>query len=154
MRDVVASHDTFIDLFECMNFYLQRLKSYTRIPLTDGITELLSKIMAVLISILALSTNAMTEGRISVLIHSLPTFLADYGSEKITMKLVGRKDIGDALLRLDSLTKEECLMTVAKNLEVTHRIDTVVRDVGDNVKVIEGVAQSVDYNVKATKHST
>jgi hypothetical protein len=45
-------------------------------------------------------------------------------------------------------------MTVAKNLEVTHRIDTVVRDVGDNVKVIEGVAQSVDYNVKATKHST
>jgi len=83
-------------------------------------------------------------------------------------RLVGRKDIEDALLRLDSLTKEESLMAVARNLEVTHRVDSIVRDVdgnvketkalakdvGDNVKVIEGVAQSIDDNVKVTKHGT
>ena len=49
-----------------------------RILLTDDMIELLGKIMAVLISILALSTKAMTEGRISVLIHSLSSFVADY----------------------------------------------------------------------------
>jgi hypothetical protein len=55
-------------------------------------------------------------------------------------RLVGKKDIEDALLRLDSLTKEESLMTVARTLEVAHRVDNVVRD--------------VDGNMKATKHGT
>ena len=164
----MASHDTLIHLFERIHFFLQRLKRYTGIPLTDEMTELLGKIMAVLISILALSTKAMTERRISVLIHLLSPSLADHGSDKFVKRLVGRKDIEAALLRLDSLTKEENLMTVAKNLEVTHRVDSVVRDVdrnvketkaltedvGGNVKVIEGVAQSVHQNVKATKHRT
>jgi len=66
MRDVVASHTTLVHLFERMNFFLQRPKSYTGIPLTDEMTELLGKVMAQSISILALSTKAMTEGRISV----------------------------------------------------------------------------------------
>jgi hypothetical protein len=36
---------------------------------------------------------------------------------------MGRTDVEDALLRLDSLTKEESLMAVAKNLEVTYHVD-------------------------------
>ena len=71
VRDVVASHDTLIHLFERINFFLQRLKSYTGIPLTNESTELLGKIMAQLLSILALSTKAMTDGRISELVRSL-----------------------------------------------------------------------------------
>ena len=166
MRDVVASHDTLIHLFERIHFFLQRLKDYTGIPLTDEMIELLGKIMALLVSILALSTKSMTERRISLLIHLSSPFLADYDSEKFMKRLVGRKEIEDALLRLDSLTKEESLMAMARNLEVTHRVDSVVRDidgnlketkaltkdVGDNVKLIEGVAQSVDYNMKETNH--
>ena len=162
MKDVVASHDTLIHLFERIHFFLQRLKSYTGIPLTDEMTELLGKIMALLISILALSTKTMTERRISMLIHPLSPFLADCGSEKFMKRLVGKKDIEDALLRLDSLTKEESLMAMARNLEVTHRVDSVVcnidgnveeakaltKDVGDNVKLIEGVTQSVDHTLK------
>lgn len=49
--------------------------------------------------------------------------------------LVGRKEVEDALLRLDSLTKEESLMAVAGNLEATHCVDRIVRGVDDNVKV-------------------
>ena len=168
MKDVVTSHDTLIHLFERIHSFLERLKSYTGISLTDEMTELLGKIMALLISILALSTKAMTERRISMLIHSVSHFLADCGSEKFMKRLVGRKEIEDALLRLDSLTKDEGLMAMARNLEVTHRIDSVVRDidgnveeakaltkdVGDNVKLIEGVTQSVDHNVKETNRST
>ena len=159
MRDVAASYDTLVHLFERIHFFLQRLKSYTGIPLTYDMIELLGKIMAVLISILALSTKAMTERRISVLIYSLSSILADHGSEKILNRLMGRNSIEDALLRLDSLTKEENLMTMAKNLEVTHRIDggvkenkALTKDVNDNVRMINKVAQSVDHNVKATKY--
>ena len=72
---------------------------------------------------------------------------------------MGRKSIEDALSRLDSLTKEESLLTMAKNLEVTHRIDSGVKenkaltkDVNDNVRMIKNVAQSVARNVKATKY--
>ena len=66
----MASHDTLIHRFERINFFLQRLKGYTGIPLTNDSTELLGKIMAQLLSILALSTKAVTNGRISELVRS------------------------------------------------------------------------------------
>jgi len=52
-------------LFERIHFFLQRLKSYTNMPLTNESRELLGKIMAQLLSILALSTKAMTDSKIS-----------------------------------------------------------------------------------------
>ena len=70
MKDVAASHDTLIHLFERINFFLQLLKGYTGIPLTNDSTELLGKIMAQLLFILALSNKAMTNGRISELVLS------------------------------------------------------------------------------------
>lgn len=78
---------------------------------------------------------------------------------------MGRTDIEDALQRLETLTKEEGLMTAARNLEVTHHVDgkvttikEVVRDVDSNVKeakelthqvgvhvnVVEGIARNID----------
>jgi hypothetical protein len=52
-------------LFERIHLFLQRLNSYTRISLTREFTELLGKIMAQVLSILALSTKLITERRIS-----------------------------------------------------------------------------------------
>ncbi len=147
----MASHDTPIHLFERINFFLQRLKSYTGMPLTNDSRELLGKIMAQLLSILALSTKVITDSRISELIRSLCFSLADYGSEKFLKKLVGRNDVEDALLRLDMLTKEESLMVMARNLEVTHQIDGIVHDVDDNVKATKVLAEDIDDNVKTTK---
>jgi hypothetical protein len=54
-----------VSLFERIHIFLQRLNSYTGIPLTTAMTELLGKIMAQVLSILALSTKAMKERRIS-----------------------------------------------------------------------------------------
>ncbi|KAH9984811.1 hypothetical protein BJV77DRAFT_158988 [Russula vinacea] len=88
--------------------------------------------MAQLLSILALSTKAVTNGRI----------------KKILKKLVGRTEVEDALSRLNMLTKEESLMVMVRNLEVAHHIDGVVHDIDINVKGtwkgIEGVARGVD----------
>jgi hypothetical protein len=85
-------------------------------------------------------------------------FPVNYDIEKFLKKLAGRSDVEDALQQLDTLTKEETSMTVARTLEVTHHVDDNVEEMkmltksaGDDIKAIQGVASSIDYNVKATK---
>jgi len=60
---------------------------------------------------------------------------------------VGRTDVEDALQRLETLTKEEGLMTAARNLEVTHHVD-------GKVTTIKEVVRDVDSNVKEAKELT
>ena len=61
----MASRMALVQLFERLHFFLKRLTSYTEVSLTDDMTELLGKIMAQLLSILALSTTAMKDGLMS-----------------------------------------------------------------------------------------
>jgi hypothetical protein len=70
VRDVAASHARLIHLFERINFFLQRLNIYTEIPLTIELAELLGKIMAQLLSILAFSTKEMADRKMSEFIYS------------------------------------------------------------------------------------
>ena len=79
-------------------------------------------------------------------------------SEKFLKRLVGKTEVEDALERLDTLTKEETLMAVTKNLEVTHHVDDnvtavkgIVHDIDGNVEAIKGVIRDVDGDVKETK---
>jgi predicted nucleic acid-binding Zn-ribbon protein len=58
---------------------------------------------------------------------------ANLCSEKFLKKLAGRKDIEDALQRLDRLTQEEALMAAAQILNLTHRVDKKVTNVGNQV---------------------
>jgi hypothetical protein len=134
-------------IFERIHLFLQRLSSCTGISLTREFTELLGKIMAQILSILALSTKVITARRMSELVHDLCSTLANYGSGKFLKRLMGRTDVEDALLRLDSLTKEESLMAAAKNLEVTYHVD-------GNVKDIKVLTEDIDENVKAVKERT
>jgi hypothetical protein len=134
VSDIAASHETLINIFERIHFFLQRLHNYIGIAITNDFMELLGKVMAQILSILALSTKAIKERRISELVYSLLPFETDYEPETFLKRLIGRKNIEDALQRLDALTKEESLMALTRNVEVTHRIDTVIRDVDDNVK--------------------
>ena len=83
--------------------------------------------MAQLLSILALSFKVMTEKRLSMYIELLSPSLADYGSEAFLKKLIGRTEVEDALSRLDKLTKEECSMVMARNLEIAHHVDGNVK---------------------------
>jgi hypothetical protein len=158
VRDVVRNYDTLISLFERIHLFLKRLDCYTSIPLTTAMTELLGKIMAQVLSILALSTKTMKERRISESIHLIYLLLVEYEAETFLKRLGGRTDLEDALLRLDTLTKEEALMNATRNLEVAHHVDgnvAVVKEltpyVHESVKVIEEVTQGIDDNVKVTK---
>ena len=161
MKDVIASYEVLVSLFERIHFFLQRLDHYTAVPLTPEMTSLLGKIMAQVLSVLALSTKAMKERRISECFRLVFSFIADYGIEKYLKRLMGKKDVEDGLERLDMLTKEESLMTVARNLEVSHHmgvnvqaIQEVTHRVDDKVTRIEQVVHDVDGNVKATKEFT
>jgi hypothetical protein len=60
--------------------------------------------------------------------------MADCGPEKILKKLMGRKDVEEALLRLDMLTKEESLMMLARNVEVTQHADCVIHDIDNGAQ--------------------
>jgi hypothetical protein len=57
-------------------------------------------------------------------------------TEKFLKKLVGRKDIEDALKRLDTLTQEEARMAAAQILHLTHIVDNKVTDVGSKLKEV------------------
>ena len=65
MKDVIASYEGLVKLLERIQFFLQRLRHYTSVSLTPEMMELLAKIMAQILSILALSTKTMKERRIS-----------------------------------------------------------------------------------------
>ena len=47
-----------------------------------------------------------------------------------------RKDIEDALRRLDRLTQEEALMAAAQILNLTHTVDKKVTGVGNNLEIV------------------
>lgn len=61
-----ASYDALVDTFECIENFLKRLDIYTKIPPTPVMTEMVIKIMAELLSVLALATKQIKQGRFSM----------------------------------------------------------------------------------------
>ena len=60
---------------------------------------------------------------------------ANRGPEKFLRKLMGKKEIEDALTRLDKLTQEEALMAAAQILNLTRAVDNKVTVVGSKMDV-------------------
>ncbi|SRR6266702_342025 len=68
--------------------------------------------------------------------------------EKFLKKLVGRKDIEDALKKLDKLTQEEARMAAAQILRLTHSIQDKVKVVDDKVEVVSDKVTGVRDKMK------
>ena len=64
--------------------------------------------------------------------------------ETVLTRLIGSTEVEDAFERLDTLTKEETLMAVTRNLVVTHHVD-------DNVMAVKGIVHNINDNVEAIK---
>ena len=106
-----------------MESFLGRLETYTHVLPSDEMTDVIVNIMAEVLSIVAIATRDIKEGRGSELIpRGRPNFVAYSFSEKFVKKLVRKTDIEDALGRLDKLTQDEVRMAVAQNLKTAHRI--------------------------------
>ena len=62
---VASSYDTLLALFESLGNFLKRLEVYTTISPTQVMMDLVIKIMAELLSVLALATKEIKQGRFS-----------------------------------------------------------------------------------------
>jgi hypothetical protein len=109
--------------------FLKRLEIYTIIPATPMMTNIIVKIMAELLSVLAVATKQITQGRFSKHTATCTLPIAHCAIEKFTRKLLGESEVEAVLMRLDRLTQDEARMTVAQTLGVVHGL------VG-NVKVV------------------
>ncbi|KAN0128635.1 hypothetical protein V8E53_013554 [Lactarius tabidus] len=124
-KDVEASQDALIDLFERIENFFKRLETYTSVPPTDAMTDIIVKIMIEVLNIFAIATKEMRRGR----------------ATKFMKKLLGKKEMEDALKRLDKLTQDEARMSAAEILKLTH---IVMNDGKETKRVVQKLANNMD----------
>ena len=95
-------------------------------------TDIIIKIMVELLSVLALATKQIKQGRFSKHAVTYPLIVAQCTTEKFAKKLLGDSEIESVLQRLDRLTQDEARTTVAQTLGVVHGL------VGNMKVVMEG----------------
>jgi hypothetical protein len=82
---VSSSYDALLDLFESLSSFLKRLEVYTSIPPTPIMTDIIVKIIVELLSVLALATKQIKQGRFSKYItrfNCLPLKFPQRSSQK------------------------------------------------------------------------
>lgn len=104
--------------------------------------DVIVKIMVEVLSILGIVTKEIRQGRTSMFLHVGLFANINRHAEKYLNRLAGRKDVEDALRRLDQLTQEEVLMAAMEALKIT-------RDIDDKVKVVDDKVEGVDEGVQA-----
>ncbi|KAI9432706.1 hypothetical protein H4582DRAFT_1088189 [Lactarius indigo] len=147
-RDVRASHDALVELFERIESFFKRLGVYTQISLTTEMAEVLVKVVAEVLSILSIATKEVKRKRARIYFR----------------KLLGRKDIEDALRRLDNLIQEEVRMAIAQTMKATieHKDDAKNANVDIANKIDEITWNQIEQDVRkwfsppdpSTNHNT
>ena len=64
-KDVNASGEALADLFERIENFFKRLESYTEVPPTDAMTDIIVKIMVEVLNIFAIATKEIKQGQAS-----------------------------------------------------------------------------------------
>jgi hypothetical protein len=64
-KDVRASEDTLIDIFERIEMFFRRLEFYTEVPPTSEMMDIVVRIMAEVLSILGIAMKEIKQGRMS-----------------------------------------------------------------------------------------
>jgi hypothetical protein len=63
IKGATDSYDSLVDLLELIDLFLNRLDIYTKIPPSVAMTEMVVKILVVLLSTLALATKHIKQGK-------------------------------------------------------------------------------------------
>jgi hypothetical protein len=122
-----------------MEFFFKRLEKYVDVRPSESMTDIIVKIMVEVLSILGIVTKEVKQGRTSMSFLGDLSPNANLRAERFFKKLVGMKDVEDALQRLDKLTQEEARMAAAETLKITRGIDDKVEGVDHKVgSVIKG----------------
>jgi hypothetical protein len=131
-----------------MEYFFKRLEAYIKVLPTAAMREIIVKIMAEVISILGVVTKEIQQGRTSMRFSFDMSPKVDLPAEKYLKRLLGMKEVEDALQRLDKLTQEEARMAAAEALTITRGIDDKVNDVGEILEGVDERVQRVDVKVE------
>ena len=66
-KDVSAAKDALIDIFERIENFFKRLETYTEVPPTAAMTDIIVKIMVEVLNVFAIATKEIRQGRTSEL---------------------------------------------------------------------------------------
>jgi hypothetical protein len=94
-------------------------------------TNVMGKIMAEVLRMLAIATNEMKQKRSSGFITGTELPLTYLRTETFFKKLIGRNDIEDALQKLDKLEQGELRSVTAQILKTTSELRGVADDLKD-----------------------
>ncbi|KAH9962808.1 hypothetical protein BGW80DRAFT_1255544 [Lactifluus volemus] len=100
-KDVGASQDTLVDLFDRIETFFQRLEIYIKVRVTEAMKNLVVKIMVEILGILAIATKEIRQG----------------WGKRYLKKLTGKTDIEDALTRLEKLSNNEALTATVQVID-------------------------------------
>ena len=64
-KDVRKSQETLLDIFERIEMFFRRLETYTEVPLTADMTDIIVQIVVEVISILGIATKGIRQSRTS-----------------------------------------------------------------------------------------
>ena len=64
-KDIRASHETLLNIFGRIEMFFRRLETYTEVPLTAEMTDVIIEIMAEVLSVLGIATKEIKQGRTS-----------------------------------------------------------------------------------------
>ena len=64
-KSVISSREALVNVLESIGQFVGRLKTYTEIPLSSAMIEIVVQIMVELISVLTLETKKLTRRRLS-----------------------------------------------------------------------------------------
>ena len=101
-------------------------------------TDIIVKIMVELLSVLALATKQIKQGRFSKCLVAYGLPVAQYTIEKFAKRLLGESEVEAVLRRLDRLTQDEARMTITQTLSVVHGL------VANTREVMEGAQNVLD----------
>lgn len=101
--------------------------------------DLILKIMLELLSVLALATKQIRQGRFSMYTIIYKLFIAQFAIEKFAKKLLGDNKVEAVLQRLDRMTQDELRITAAQTLSVVHGL------VNNTRVVMEGTQYVLDW---------
>ncbi|KAH9014723.1 hypothetical protein EDB84DRAFT_816636 [Lactarius hengduanensis] len=130
-KDVAASQDALIDILERIESFFRRLEEYSEVPTTEAMRYIIVKIMVEVLGIFGVVTKEMKQGR----------------AKKYLKKLIGRRDVEDALVRLDRLTQQEVQMATVQVLKIAHQVKDGVTTVGEQVQGVDDKVKDVDDKV-------
>jgi hypothetical protein len=100
--------------------FLKQLEIYTMIPPTTAMSYSIVKIMIEVLSVFALATKYIKQGRSSECATTHTVSMAQYVIVKFSKKQLGESEVEAVLQKLGQLTQDEARVTVSQTLGAVH----------------------------------